>query len=112
MVDEHNGIENAEEEISTLPEANRLSIRMGILATAMIGATIAVLKAPKSWRSSAGGVARSAGTRLGPSVLDMRQHLGPGLTSVGNRVGPMAQVVGSRIGRGLGRPESNGAEQP
>lgn len=109
MVEEHNGVENAEEEIS---KSSRSSMRMGILASALIGATIAVLKAPKSWRSSAGGVARSAGTRLGPRVWDMRQHLGPGLTSVGNRVGPMAQVVGSRIGRGLGRPESNGAEQP
>ena len=112
MVEEHNGVENAEEEISALPETNRSSIRMGILASALIGTAIAVLKAPKSWRSSASGVARSAGARLGPRVWDMRQHLGPGLTSVGSRVGPMAQVVGSRIGRGLGRPESNGAEQP
>ncbi len=48
MVDEHNGIENAEEEISTLPEATRLSIEMGIFATALIGATIGVLIAPKS----------------------------------------------------------------
>ena len=112
MVDEHNGIKNAEEEITTLPEATRLSIQMGIFATALIGATIAVLMAPKSWRSSTGGVARSAGTRIGPSVRDMRQHLGPGLRSVSNRVGPMAEVVASRIGRGLGRSASNGAEQP
>ena len=102
MVDEHNGIENAEEEISTLPEATRLSIQMGIFATALIGATIGVLLAPKSWQSSTGGVARSAGTRLGPSVWDMRHHFGPGLKSVGSRLGPMAELVGSRIGWGRG----------
>ncbi len=112
MVDEHNGMENAEEEIGTLPKSGRSSMRMSIFATALIGATIALLRAPKSWRSNAGGVARSAGIRLGPKVRDMRQHLGPGLTSVGSRVGPVAELVGSRIGRGLGRSQSNGAERP
>ena len=112
MVDEHTGIENAEEEINTLPETDRSSIRMGIFATALIGATTGVLLAPKSWRSSTSGVARSAGTRLGPRVRGMRQHLGPGFRTVSNRVGPMAEVVVSRIGRGLGRSESNGADLP
>ena len=95
MVDEHYGI--AGEEISTLSETSRSSIQMGIFATALFGATIGVLLAPESWRSSTGGVARSAGTRLGPSVWGMRHHLGPGLKSVGSRLGPMAELVSSRI---------------
>ncbi len=34
MVDEHNGMRNAEEEIDSLPEATPSSIQMGIFATA------------------------------------------------------------------------------
>ena len=98
MVDEHNGMENAEKEISTLSETSRSSIQMGIFATALIGTTIGVLVTPKSWRSNTIGVTKSAGTRLGPRVWDMRHHFGPGLKSVGSRLGPMAEVVASRIG--------------
>ena len=99
MVMEHNGTGNVEDETGTAPRTIGRSIRIDILAAALIGATIA-LRAPKSWRSSAGSAARSAGTSLGLRVWDMRQHIGPSLKSVGSRVGPTAQLVGSRIGWG------------
>ena len=111
MDHEHNGPEGVEEEIGAQPKTNRRSVRVGILAAALIGATIAVRRVPKPWQSSAGAVARSAGASLRLKVWDMRQHVVPSVRSVGTRARPMAEFVGSRIGRGQGRHESNGVAQ-
>ena len=109
MVHEHNGTtKDVEEEIATPPKTNRTSTRVGILAAALIGATIAVRRAPKSWRSKAGVVAKSTGTGLGSKLWDMRQHVVPSVRSVATHARSMAEFLGFRIGRGRGRFESNG----
>ena len=74
--DNHYGRENGEEQSGPMPDIlNANTIRMGVFAAALIGALIGILAAPKSWRSRTGGLARSAGGRLGPAIWDMRERI-------------------------------------